>query len=395
MNKIKEHIENFNKIYNYKDDIRIFFAPGRVNLIGEHIDYHGGNVLPCAINYGTYLIIRKRQDNKIRGYSYNFQDIGIKEASLTNLTYKKSDDWFNYPKGIIKTFMEKGYPINTGFDMYFYGDIPNGAGLSSSASIELVTSESLKGIFELDISTKEMVLLSQETENKFMGVNCGIMDQYAIGFGRENKAILLDCAVNDHQYIPLELGEYSIVIINSNKKRALSDSAYNKRRANSFKGLELLKKHYSIKNLVDLSMDALEESRKIFSDLPIIYKRVKHIVTENQRTIEASKKLSNNSLKAFGQLMIESHNSLKSDFEVTGDELDYLVSEALEIEGVLGARMTGAGFGGCTVNLVKKNKIDLLEEVISRKYIEKFGYAPSIYRVEIGDGSKEITEVIS
>jgi galactokinase len=383
-------LKQFTRIFNTSNERnRMFFAPGRVNLIGEHTDYNGGHVFPCALNIGTYAIVRKRDDKMIRMYSMNFENLGVIEFSLENLEYEDSHDWSNYPKGIIYTFKKHGYSIEKGFDVLFYGNIPNGAGLSSSASIELVTSVLLKGLFNLKIDMVNMVKMSQQAENEFIGVNCGIMDQFAIGMGKDDHAILLNCQTLDYTYSPLELQGASLIIANTNKRRGLADSKYNERRAECERALKQLQVELSVESLGDLTPEQFEQHKYLIQD-EVDRKRAKHAVYENFRTKEAVIKLQQGDIVGFGQLMRESHESLRNDYEVTGKELDTLVKAAWSQEGVIGSRMTGAGFGGCTVNIVRKNKIDMFIEQVGRNYTEETGLIADFYVVQVGGGAKEL-----
>ncbi|GAA0086193.1 galactokinase [Clostridium sp. CTA-7] len=379
----------FKKVFGEKENCRTFFSPGRVNLIGEHTDYNGGNVFPCALSFGTYGVISLRSDKKVRMYSSNFENIGIIEFDLENIKYEKSHDWVNYPKGVIDVMIKHGYNINKGFDVAIYGNIPNGAGLSSSASLELLTAVMMDSLFNFNIDRVDLVKFSQEAENKFVGVNCGIMDQFAIGMGKENNAILLDCNTLKYNYCPIELKDEVIVISNTNKRRGLADSKYNERRSECEKALEELKTKLNINSLGELSINEFEENKSLIKD-DIRIKRAKHAVYENQRTLMAKDALVKNDLVTFGKLMNESHISLRDDYEVTGIELDTLVELAWNHEATIGARMTGAGFGGCTVALVKKDKVDDFIKNVGQGYKEKIGYEASFYIANIGDGTREI-----
>lgn len=388
MNNIENLKDKFENIFKNSYE-NIFFSPGRVNLIGEHTDYNGGHVFPCALSFGTYGVISKRSDSKVVMHSLNFEKLGTIEFDLNDLTYKKEHDWVNYPKGVIKTFKDHGLEIPSGFNILIYGNIPNGAGLSSSASLELLIAEILKESFNFDLDMLQMVKFCQEAENKFIGVNCGIMDQFAIGFGKKDSAILLDCSTLKYKYSPINMAGYKIVIGNTNKKRGLADSKYNERRSECETALKELQKVKNINSLGDLTESEFEEIKNNITN-PINRKRAKHAVYENQRTLKAVKALENNDLLKFGQLMIDSHNSLRDDYEVTGIELDTLVSLALETPGVIGSRMTGAGFGGCTVNIVKDNCIDNFIEKLTSDYTKKIGYSPSFYVANISDGTRKL-----
>ncbi|MBR3771598.1 MAG: galactokinase [Clostridium sp.] len=382
-------LTEFTSIFGNDGDIRVFFAPGRVNLIGEHTDYNGGHVFPCALTIGTYLVIRKRQDEKIRLYSMNFEGIGIKEESLGTINPGKYVDWISYPLGIVWALKQKGFSLASGFDALYYGNIPNGSGLSSSASIEVATAFALGKVFHLEISNINIAKLSQFSENEFNMVNCGIMDQFAVAMGKENHAIYLDTATLDYSYAPIQLRNEKIVIMNTNKRRELGDSKYNERRSECLEALERLKTVTSIETLGDLTCEEFEKYKEAIGD-PVLTKRAKHAVYENQRTIEAVQALQGGDLHNFGKLMNSSHDSLRDDYEVTGIELDTLVAETVKCEGVIGARMTGAGFGGCAVSIVKSDHVDEVIQKVGEKYKEKIGYAADFYVVSVGNGPKEL-----
>lgn len=381
--------DTFTRLFGAEGDIREYFAPGRVNLIGEHTDYNGGHVFPCALTIGTYAVARKRTDRTIRFYSMNFENLGVITVSLDNLVYKKEDDWTNYPKGIIWAAGEKGFVVDTGFDIVYNGTIPNGSGLSSSASIEVLTGYVIKDLFGFSYDMIENALIGQLAENRFIGVNCGIMDQFAIAMGKKDKAIFLDTATLAYEYAPVVLNGVKIVIMNTNKKRGLGDSKYNERRAECEEALSELQKKLPIKSLGDLNEEEFEANKDLIAS-PVRQKRAKHAVYENRRTVLAVKKLADGDLAAFGKLMIASHDSLRDDYEVTGRELDTLVAKTLEVEGVIGARMTGAGFGGCAVSLVKEEAVDKVIDYVGKAYEEEIGYAPTFYVVSIGDGPSRL-----
>ncbi len=378
-------LEKFCAIFGNDGEIKVYFAPGRVNLIGEHTDYNGGHVFPCALTIGTYAVARKRDDHTLRFYSMNFEELGVIESSIDGLAYKKEDDWTNYPKGIIWALGEKGYDVTSGMDILYYGNIPNGSGLSSSASIEILTGYILKDMFGFGYDMIENSLIGQFSENKFNGVNCGIMDQFAIAMGKKDNAIFLDTADLSYEYAPVKLENAKIVIMNTCKKRGLGDSKYNERRAECEEALAELQTVVDIKSLGELTEEKFEEYKSaIKSDIRI--KRAKHAVYENQRTIKAVAALKANNIEEFGKLMIASHDSLRDDYEVTGKELDTLVAEALKQPGVIGARMTGAGFGGCAVSIVETNAIDAFKENVGKAYEAQIGYPCEFYVVEIGNG---------
>ncbi|MBS3994356.1 MAG: galactokinase [Alkaliphilus sp.] len=383
-NLMNYYIETF----QINEGLRTFFAPGRVNLIGEHTDYNGGHVFPCALSFGTYALVRKREDERLRFFSKNFEAFGVVEADIANLAFDNKHDWANYPMGVIKTFRDAGYKIDKGLDVMFYGNIPNGAGLSSSASIELVTSMLLKAMFNLDIDMLEMVKLSQKSENDFNGVKCGIMDQFACGMGKKDHAILLDTNTLKYEYVPIKLENISIVIANTNKRRDLATSKYNERRFECESAVDALQKQLNISFLGDLSEEIFEKYAYLIEN-EIQRKRARHAVYENQRTIRSVNALMARDIKLFGELMNASHVSLRDDYEVTGIELDTLVSAAWD-NGAIGSRMTGAGFGGCTVSLVYNDRIEAFIEKVGNEYEQKIGYKADFYVASIDDGAREI-----
>ena len=383
-------VKKFQELFGEGGDIRFYFSPGRVNLIGEHTDYNGGHVFPCALTIGTYGVARKREDRKIRLYSENFSKMGVIETSLDDLVYRDSAGWTNYPKGIVWTFQEKGYPVEKGFDMLMYGNIPNGSGLSSSASVELLMGIILKDLFGYeDLTMVNLALIGQYGENNFNGMNCGIMDQFAIAMGKKDHAIFLDTQNLLYEYAPIRMEGYKIVIAASNKKRRLTDSKYNERRAECEEALKDIQSVKKIQALGELTEEEFEQVKDAVKD-PVCRKRAKHAVYENQRTIKAVKALKNNDLETFGKLMNESHVSLRDDYEVTGKELDTLVEAAWKQEGVVGSRMTGAGFGGCTVSIVKEEAVDAFIKNVGEIYEKEIGYGADFYVVEIGDGTRRI-----
>lgn len=382
-------IKMFNEIYGENENLRVFFSPGRVNLIGEHTDYNGGNVFPCALSFGTYGAIALRNDKTVRMYSDNFKDLGIITFNIDELVNDEKHDWANYPKGVIDVMRKHGYSVESGFDMVVFGNIPNGAGLSSSASLELLMAVIANDLFNFNIDRVELVKYCQEAENKFIGVNCGIMDQFAIGMGKENSAILLDCNTLNYSYSSVNLKEEVIIIANTNKRRGLADSKYNERRSECEKALEELQTKLNIKSLGELTEEEFENNKDLIKD-EIRVKRARHAVYENQRTLKAVKALENNDIQTFGKLMNESHTSLRDDYEVTGKELDTLVELAWKHEGTIGARMTGAGFGGCTVSIVKRSLGEDFINTVSKGYKEIIGYDADFYVANIGNGTREI-----
>lgn len=385
---VNQLMQDFIEKFGDGGDIRKYFAPGRVNLIGEHTDYNGGHVFPCALTIGTYAIVRKREDRKMRFYSQNFEKLGIVEGSLDNLVYDKAADWTNYPAGVVWAFGEKGYTVDKGFDMLLFGNIPNGSGLSSSASVEVVTGVAVRDLFGFDdVTMQDIALLGQYSENNYNGVNCGIMDQFAIAMGKKDNAIFLDCSDLSYTYAPIKLDDAKIVIACSNKKRGLGDSKYNERRAECEQALAELQTKLDIKSLGELTEEEFEANKDLIQS-GVRQRRAKHAVYENQRTLKAVEVLQAGNIEEFGKLMNASHVSLRDDYEVTGIELDTLVENAWEQEGVIGSRMTGAGFGGCTVSIVKTDCIDAFIENVGKAYLDKIGYAADFYVVEIGDGGR-------
>ena len=366
-----------------------YFAPGRINLIGEHTDYNGGYVFPASITIGTFGLAKKREDKQIRLYSENFPEKGIIEFSIDELDYDKAHDWTNYPKGMVHYLKEAGYVIDSGFEVVFYGNIPNGAGLSSSASIEMLTGVILRDLFNLDVEMLDIVKTGKKVENAFIGVNSGIMDQFAIGMGKKDHALLLDTNTLEYEVVPAEFGEYVVAIMNTNKRRELADSKYNERRSECEEALRRLQTKLSIDSLGALDEETFFANTELIGDETLI-RRAKHAVTENQRTLKAKKALQAGDLSEFGLLLNASHASLKDDYEVTGVELDTLVAAAQAHPSVLGARMTGAGFGGCAIALVKASDWDNFVEAVSKKYLEKIGYATDIYQASIDDGARKL-----
>ena len=384
MNKT-ELLKTFQEIFGEGGDIRCFHAPGRVNIIGEHTDYNGGYVLPCAINMGTTALIRLRNDNLIRLASCNF-DLTV-DVDVNNITYDKSHDWANYPKGMVHLLREAGHDI-CGFEVLFYGNLPNGAGLSSSASIEVVMGTALRGIFNLNIEPIELAKLAQQCENEFIGVNCGIMDQFVVAMGQRDAAIFLQCDTLKYRVVPLNLGDYRFIIMNTNKRRTLAHSKYNERRGQCEAAVAALNNEMNIKNLTDVDMAAFETYAHLIKD-ETIRKRARHVITENQRVLDATAALDAGNLCALGKLMAASHTSLRDDYEVTGIELDTIVEEAMKIPDTLGARMTGAGFGGCAIALVNQSSIAHFIDIVGKNYESKIGYPPAFYVAETGDGAGE------
>lgn len=387
----KELIEKFEELFGAGEEIRTYFAPGRVNLIGEHTDYNGGHVFPCALTLGTYGLARKRQDKKLRFYSVNFGEAGIIESSIENLKPVKKDGWTNYPKGVIWAFEKYGHEISSGVDFLVYGDIPNGSGLSSSASLEVLTGLMLKDIHSMDEVTKQdLAVMGQYSENHFNGMNCGIMDQFASAMGKKDSAIFLDTNTLKFEYAPVKMPDARIVIVNSKVKHSLVGSAYNDRRNESEAALKDLQEVVDIQTLGDLTEETFEKYKGAIKD-PVCRKRAKHAVYENQRTIKAYNALKANALEDFGKYMNASHVSLRDDYEVSCEEIDFLVELAWKIPGVIGSRMTGGGFGGCTVSIVKKDTVDSFIDIVGKGYMEKTGLKADFYVVDIGEGAHRLS----
>ena len=379
---------DFAKVFGVEAD-HTFFSPGRINLIGEHTDYNGGHVFPAAISLGTYGAARKRDDQLLRFFSGNFEEKGIIEVSLENLHFEPEHNWTNYPNGVLHFLQEAGHKIDRGMDVYVYGNIPNGSGLSSSASLELLTGVIAEKLFDLQLERLDLVKIGKLTENEFIGVNSGIMDQFAIAMGKKDHAILLDCNTLKYDYVPVVLKDEVIVIANTNKRRGLADSKYNERRAECDEALAELQTKLPIKALGELSIEQFEANKDLIKS-PVRQKRAKHAVYENQRTLKAQKELSAGNLAEFGKLMNQSHISLRDDYEVTGVELDTLAALAWEQPGVVGSRMTGAGFGGCTVSIVKKDKVDDFIKNVGKAYKNKIGYAADFYIASVSDGAEKL-----
>lgn len=386
-------IQEFQKLYGTEGELRTYFAPGRVNLIGEHTDYNGGHVFPCALTLGTYAVVRDREDRGLRFYSMNFSSLGVLETSLDDLVPHKESSWTNYPKGVMWAFEKRGFHLTHGLDIAIFGDIPAGSGLSSSASLEVLTGIILKDTFGFDqVSMPEIALIGQDSENNFNGCNCGIMDQFASAMGRKDHAIFLDTSTLEYQYAPVLLEDAKIVITNSKVKHSLVNSAYNDRRRECETALSDLQTVTQIKTLGDLSNEDFESFQSAIKD-PVCLKRARHAVHENQRTIQAVEALKNNDIALFGKLMNASHESLKTDYEVSCPEIDLLVDLAQAMPGVIGSRITGGGFGGCTVSIVKNDTVDRFVKEIGSAYQKETGHEAEFYIVEIGDGARKLQEV--
>ena len=374
----------FIELYGDREDIRTYFAPGRVNLIGEHTDYNGGHVFPCALSYGTYAAAAKRSDDRIRFYSVNMKG-GVTECGINDFRPLEDKSWTAYPMGVMWAMSERGMKMDCGLDIVIGGDIPAGAGLSSSASLEVLTGVMLRDMYGFELSNQEIALIGQYSENNYNGLNCGIMDQFASAMGKKDHAIFLDTSDLSFQYVPFVLRDEVLIITNTNKKHSLTNSAYNDRRRECGEALEDLKKAVSIDSLCDLSPEEFRKHSGAISD-PVCLRRAHHAVYENQRTLDGVEALEKGDLEAFGKLMNESHVSLRDDYEVSCEELDILAETAWKIPGVIGSRMTGGGFGGCTVSIVKKEYEDIFCRTVGETYLEKVGYDCTFYVVSPGSG---------
>ena len=382
-------IKKFEEIFGDAQGVQVYFAPGRVNLIGEHTDYNGGHVFPCALTIGTYAAVRKRADRELHFYSMNFEELGVISSSIDELTPGKEAGWTNYPKGVMWAFAERGMKMDCGLDVVLNGNIPNGSGLSSSASLEVLTGYYLRDLFGFDVTNIDLAKIGQYSENNFNGMNCGIMDQFASAMGKKDHAIFLDTADLSYEYAPLVLQGAKIVVTNSNVKHSLVNSEYNVRRSECEKALEELQTVVKINGLGDLTEEEFEENKAAIKDETRV-KRAKHAVYENQRTIRAVQALKKNDLKLFGELMNASHVSLRDDYAVSCEEIDVLVEEAWKIDGVIGSRITGGGFGGCTVSIVKDEAVETFKEKVGAAYQERVGKTADFYVVEIGDGPSKL-----
>lgn len=387
---IENLILKFKELYGEDGELHTYFAPGRVNLIGEHTDYNGGHVFPCALTLGTYAVVRKREDRSVCFYSENFKELGVIESSLDDLVPNKEAEWTNYTKGVMWAFEKRGYTLAFGLDILIYGDIPNGSGLSSSASLEVLTGLIIKDMYGFeDVSMVDIALIGQDSENNFNGCNCGIMDQFTSAMGKKDHAIFLNTNTLQYEYVPLLLEDAKIIITNSKVKHNLAESAYNDRRTECEMALKELKPVMRIQTLGDLTEEMFDSRRRIIRS-EIRQKRAKHVIYENQRVMKAVEALKAGEMKKFGQFMNVSHISLRDDYEVSCKEIDILVDLAWGIDGVMGSRITGGGFGGCTVSIVKKDAVDTFIETVGRKYEEKTGHKAEFYVADIGDGARKI-----
>lgn len=382
-------LDLFKQIYGDNMGVRVFFAPGRVNLIGEHTDYNGGHVFPCALTLGTYAAVRRRNDNKIRMYSKNITKGSVIEREYGDFSIINKNNWSNYPYGVVWALAQKGIHIDSGFDVVYYGNIPAGAGLSSSASIEVLTAYMLRNLYGYEMNNVDIALMCQYSENNYNGMNCGIMDQFASAMGKEGHAIFLDTAKLEYKYAPVKLNNKKIVIMNTNKRHNLGTSKYNERRRESEAALKALQTKLPINSLGDMSGEQFEEYKGLI-DNPVQRKRAKHAVYENQRTIKAYNALIKDDIEAFGRLMVQSHESLRDDYEVSCRELDIMVSEGLKHKGVYGIRMTGGGFGGCAVSIIDSDRADEVILLVGSEYEKAVGYKADFYTVLPGGGPSEL-----
>lgn len=382
-------LEKYKELFG-KEEVKLYFAPGRVNLIGEHTDYNGGYVFPCALEIGTYALVGKRYDQKICLYSLNRKEVGIIEVELNQITYKKEYKWSNYVLGVIDILQKNGFSLTHGFNAVIYGNIPLQSGLSSSASLEVLTGFFLRDMFAFRFDQVELALMSQKAENEFVGVNCGIMDQFIIANSEEKTALLLDTNTLQYEKVPIDFGAYKLIIMNTNKPRELQESKYNERRSECEEALKIFQTKLDVHSLCEIHSDTFEQYQYFITNEKI-RKRARHAIYENERTRLAKNALVNKDIFTFGKLMNESHDSLKNDYEVTGIELDTLVSLARSVAGTIGARMTGAGFGGCAIALVHENAIKEFYDVVAKGYQEKVGLEVSFIDGTVGSGPKIIS----
>lgn len=389
MEEILERLQHTFKEKYGETPTNTYFSPGRVNLIGEHIDYNGGHVFPCAITQGTYGVVRKREDHIVRCYSLNFPEFDPVEFNIKDIVFDKADKWVEYVKGMVHLTLGAGYEMDSGFDLVIYGNIPNASGLSSSASLELLIGVLLDDLYDLTIDRLDLVKMGQRVENEIIGVNSGIMDQFAVAMGKEDMAIYLNTENLEYELVPANFKENVILIMNTNKRRELASSKYNQRRQECEQALAVLQKEMDIQALGELTVNQFEKVKHLLTDKTLL-RRARHVVTENERVSDTISVLKENNLERFGELLKESHTSLKEDYDVTGIELDTLVDAASSQPGVLGARMTGAGMGGCAIALVDVESVEQVIDAVQSIYQEKIGYEASFYVAQVGDGAKVI-----
>lgn len=384
--EVSELRKSFKEAFGLEADA-VYFSPGRVNLIGEHTDYNGGFVFPCALSFGTYLLIRKNGEKFVQFRSLNQPE--VVKVTLDKLTERLEKSWANYPLGVFAQFVKRGYTFEQGFDIMIWGDVPNGAGLSSSAALEVVTAYALNDQLGTGLNRTELAKIGQKAEHEFALVNCGIMDQFASANGKKDHAIFLNCDTLDFELVPVKLDGVKVVISNTHSPHKLDSGAYNQRVAECKKAVEQLNTVRSIKYLAELTESEFEKIENAITD-PVAHKRARHVVGEVQRTTDAVKALKEGDIELFGKLMNASHVSLRDDYEVTGPELDTMAEEAWKIEGVIGSRMTGGGFGGCTVSLVKDEAIEEFKEKVGKAYEAKINIKPDFYIAEIGNGAMKV-----
>lgn len=382
-------LQKFKELYGSDEGVNVYFAPGRVNMIGEHTDYNGGHVFPCALTIGTYMAAKKREDRTLRFYSMNFEGMGVVTSSIDGIKPEEEAGWTNYPKGVMWAFAGRGFQMDSGLDIVIYGNIPAGSGLSSSASLEVVTGYMLRDLYGFDLTNTDLALIGQYSENQFNGMNCGIMDQFASAMGKKDHAIFLNTADLSYEYAPLVLEGAKVLITNSNVKHKLVDSKYNERRTECETALKELQQVVPIKGLGDLTEEQFEAHKSVIGD-EVRRRRAKHAVYENQRTIRAVEALKKKDVELFGKLMNASHTSLRDDYEVSCEEIDVLVEEAWKVDGVIGSRITGGGFGGCTVSIVKDETIEAFQEKVGAAYESRCGKKADFYVVDIGDGPSRL-----
>ncbi len=388
MQNTEDLLKRFEEVYGYSTE-QLFFSPGRINLIGEHTDYNGGKVFPSAITMGTYGVVAPREDKEVHAFSDNFTDLGVLSFSLENMQYEKESNWTNYIKGMLLYIQEKYGEITHGFDLFIFGTIPNGASLSSSASLEMLTGVIANDLYGFEITGEDLAKLGMRVENEFLNLNSGIMDQFIIANAQEGHALLLNTNTLEYEQIPLDLPDHKIIIMNSLTRRELVDSEYNIRREQCEEAVTMLQNVVSIQTLGELTEREFEQYKYAITD-PVIEKRAKHAVYENQRTSKAAEALEEGQLELFGKLMNESHISLHEDYEVTVKETDFLVRSAWNQEGVVGARMTGGGFGGCCIAIVENEAVEAFIENVGREYEEKIGHPAEFYVAETEDGAKKL-----
>jgi galactokinase len=378
---------SFEELYQASAEA-IYFSPGRVNLIGEHTDYNGGYVFPCALSFGTYLLLRKNGQNVVNFRSLNQPE--VTSLSFDKLTTRLENSWVNYPLGVIAQFIKRGIKFDTGLDILIWGNVPNGAGLSSSAALEVVTAYALNDLLGTGYDRTELAKIGQKAEHEFALVNCGIMDQFASANGKKDHAIFLDCNTLEFELVPVKLEGIKVLISNTHSPHKLDSGAYNQRVAECKKAVELISKVRPVNYLAELTEADFKAVEPALESDPVAHKRARHVVTEVQRTTDAVKALKAGEIEKFGKMMNASHVSLRDDYEVTGLELDTMAEAAWQIPGVIGSRMTGGGFGGCTVSLVKEEAIDTFIEKVGAAYKAKTGITPDFYVAEIGDGASKL-----